>query len=739
MNFETFFELIGFAGSLIAIRYYFQGRIWSGMPAVRVSLGILLAVSMVKYMVNGLEWSGLLIPLIDMDPIEDYLDDIWPVLWFFLFFSVLMDISAKETRESRRRYQTIFDGSLDAIFISDMNANILDCNQSAAQLTGYEHTRLLQMSLQDLIGTNDYRHVQAQCSESSDNDSSIMETVIRQKNGNRLAVELSNRIVLISGQQSMQTVVRDMTDKINARHILESEKERLDTTLHSIGHGVITTDTQGKITLLNKEAEELTGWTQGNARGRTFTDVFQMVDEFTGNLVDDPIDRVLTEKGSINLPNHILLVSIKGASCPVSGSATLIRDHQEEEIGVVIVFRNCAADRRLQGELMKAEKLEALGVLAGGIAHDFNNYLAGMLGHLSLMTSDARLPADLHQKMETVKKIIISARELTQQILTFSKGGSPQKELVNLSDLVKDYSSFALRGASVRCDYDLASDLKRVDIDKSQIGQVISNLVINALQAMPDGGVIVIRAENRDLETGNDLELTPGPYVKVTIKDSGAGIAPKHLGKIFDPYFTTKASGSGLGLAVAFSVITKHDGKITAESEPGIGSVFSIYLPSTDKKPQESLSVSETDALSGNRTILIMDDEHYIRDVISQMLAQMGYSVKAVADGSHAIEAYQQSMQNDSPFDVVILDLTVPGKMGGRETIRKLLEIDKNVNAIVASGYSSDSVMSDYRRYGFNAALKKPFTFHELSAAVNQTLRKASSAMPPALKLDKYS
>jgi CheY-like chemotaxis protein len=323
--------------------------------------------------------------------------------------------------------------------------------------------------------------------------------------------------------------------------------------------------------------------------------------------------------------------------------------------------------------------------------------------------------------LNEMEKASIQAKNLTQQLLTFSKGGEPIKKLVSLSELVKNSAAFSLRGSNVRCKFFISEDLLPVEVDEGQIGQVINNLVLNADHAMPEGGIIEIGAENITLTADNEFSLPAGPYIKTSFLDHGVGIHPDHLAKVFDPYFTTKHKGSGLGLTVAYSIIDKHNGRMTVESGIGHGTTFTIYLPASDKPA--SLPVDEEKCLLiGKGKILVMDDEEFIRDVAIQMLSKIGYEVSAANDGNQTIEMYRQAQKSGEPFDIVIMDLTIPGGMGGKEAIMKLKKLDPNVKALVSSGYSNDPIMSNFRDYGFQGVVKKPYRIQDMSEALRSVI-----------------
>jgi PAS domain S-box-containing protein len=386
-----------------------------------------------------------------------------------------------------------------------------------------------------------------------------------------------------------------------------------------------------------------------------------------------------------------------------------------------VIISDVSERKRMVEELQKVQKLESVGVLAGGIAHDFNNLLTGIIGNISLarMYTD---PARISERLAEAENVSMRAKGLTQQLLTFSSGGAPVKRIVSIPVLLEDVVSLALSGSNVRYSPSIPDDLWLVEVDPGQVGQVISNVFINAAQAMPVGGVVEVQAENVTIEGQAVPPLRNGEYVKLSIQDHGAGIPNEHLQKIFDPYFTTKQQGSGLGLTVCHSIVEKHDGHIFVESQVGIGTTFHISLPASPGAVLHREAETEDQLPTGVGNILVMDDEHVVRELVANILGNIGYTVSITSNGKAAVELYRKARESGHPFDAVILDLTVPGGMGGKEAIQKLMEIDPQVKAIVSSGYSNDPIMSDFREYGFSGVIAKPYNVRELSAVLSKVM-----------------
>jgi chemotaxis response regulator CheB/nitrogen-specific signal transduction histidine kinase len=368
-------------------------------------------------------------------------------------------------------------------------------------------------------------------------------------------------------------------------------------------------------------------------------------------------------------------------------------------------------------EMLKASKLESIGLLAGGIAHDFNNILTTIMGNIALSRITLSPDTDTYKGLAEAEKACLRAKGLTQQLLTFAKGGAPVTKTISIAELLRDTVRFALHGSNVRCEISFPSDLKPVEVDEGQISQVINNLIINAQQAMPEGGMITITGKNVRIETDQGLPLPAGDYIILSVDDQGTGIPKEHLAKIFDPFYTTKAKGSGLGLATSYWIIKKHNGYIMAESEPDAGTTFFIYLPASGQ-PLSAVPLEESAPLVGEGKILFLDDEPSIRQFIGKMLTRFGYEVECVQDGNEAIECYRKAKETHRAFDVVVLDLTIPGSLGGREVLQRLREIDPQVKAIVCSGYSNDPVLSDFKTHGFYERVAKPYQIEELSKKI---------------------
>lgn len=417
-----------------------------------------------------------------------------------------------------------------------------------------------------------------------------------------------------------------------------------------------------------------------------------------------------------------------GSLIDVFVSASLI-DGGHDNISLVI--HDLTDRKKAEAELLKVKKLEAIGLLVGGIAHDFNNLLSVVLGNVNMAQLEVESESTVHKLLDDAAAAVLKARDLTNRFITFSEGGAPQKKLVSIPQMITEICGLALSGSNVKCDYFFGEDLWQVEIDQTQMNRVIYNITANAREAMPEGGTIDIWAANFEVDPKDkaSLAMEEGKYVRISIKDHGSGVPAANLEKIFDPYFSTKDRGSqkgmGLGLTTAHSIVSKHNGYIHAESEVGVGTVLHVYLPASTKEIEKTIGSQRMDTpwdpSPAKVRVLLMDDEEMMRIMARKMLHRMGYEdVEMAVDGAEAIERFTRAKESGNPFDLVILDLTVRGGMGGKEVIRELIKIDPAVRAIVSSGYSTDPVMAHFREYGFQGALAKPYEMRELSEVLGK-------------------
>ena len=541
-----------------------------------------------------------------------------------------------------------------------------------------------------------------------------------QKAHDSLETRVEKRTAELS--QAFANLHQEMRERIKAEKALSAEKERLSITLRSIGDGVITTDIDNNVLTINKVAERLTGWTEATATGQQVDTVFHIINQENNQPCENPVNQAIKTGRIIDNESGTILIANDGTRKNIADSAAPISNEKSQIIGAVLVFRDITEKNKMEEELLKTKKLESIGVLAGGIAHDFNNILTAIMGNISLAAKLTENDDQTHKLLVAAGKAGLRAKDLTLQLLTFSKGGEPIKKLASIANIIQDSADFILHGSNVKCEYHFPDDLSPVAIDKGQISQVIQNIILNADQAMPQGGAITITCKNYRHTQGDALPLTDDNYVKIDITDQGIGIPKELIEKVFDPYYTTKEKGDGLGLAITHSIINKHGGHISVYSQPDQGTTFTIYLTVSKEKPLLAENILDLPQSKGEEKILIMDDEKLVRNVAHDILSFLGYKVEFTTNGQETLDLYRTNMEKGTPFDIVIMDLTIPGGMGGKETIKNLLQINPQVKAIVTSGYSNDPIMANYKEYGFMGVVNKPFQVKDLGNEITQVL-----------------
>ncbi|MBN2362744.1 PAS domain S-box protein [candidate division WOR-3 bacterium] len=514
----------------------------------------------------------------------------------------------------------------------------------------------------------------------------------------------------------------DIIAKIQSDHKIRVSESKFRNTFENAPVGMSIMDSEGHYLAVNKSLCEMLGYNERELLKKKFSDLTYPDDLYKS--MKNINSLILNEKDSIQFEKRYYHKS--GKIIWVLLSSFAFRE-EEGSFGRIITHVIDITERKqIEDQLSKMRNLESLGLLAGGIAHDFNNILTTISGNISIANLYTQEDEDLKESLLEAEKGVKKATDLTQQLLTFAKGGVPVKEASSISEIITDSAKFILSGTDINLEYDFEKNLRVVDVDKSQFSQVIQNLVLNSVQAMPGGGTIKITARNHDLSE-DQLEkykylyyLKPGKYIKISITDTGIGIHPDDILKIFDPYFTTKENGSGLGLSIVYSIIKNHSGMIEVDSEPQKGASFNIFIPASDSVAFFKNGIKSKQIKHGKANILLMDDEEMIRKVTSKMLEELGYRVETARNGEEAISKFREPGEN--PFDLIILDLTVQGGMGGKETVREIRKINPSVKALVSSGYSNDLALSNFSEFGFDNYLVKPFTLSDLSEKITETL-----------------
>ena len=620
-----------------------------------------------------------------------------------------VEANTREVQYSAVLLRRIFDANTDAMLILTQEHEIKFLNPAAGQLLEAEQNSLVGEIFPFEVERGERIELEIPVAE----------------DGTRL-VELNAVDLIWEGESALLVILRDVTLRRSAEQALQREKERLAVTLDSIADAVITISSNGEVERMNHEASIMTGVSFEDARGRRLGDVLKLRHPKTGKLITDPVSIFLSRECAEIAPElGIPLLRVDGGEVMVTAEMRCILDGAPGHHGCVVVLRDVTSQKKAQEGLFQSEKLHSISLLAGGIAHDFNNILTAVLGNISIVRMGMVEGDPGSEKLLSAEKAALQATSLTQQLLTFSKGGSPHLEATTIDQLVEDCAQFILRGSNVKCEVHKDADLWAVDADKGQISQVVNNLIINADQAMPRGGMIRLSLTCERVHSGQIPSLPSGDYVCIAVQDQGVGITPENLKRIFDPYFTTKKDGSGLGLASSFSIIKSHNGLMTVDSVVSKGSVFKVYLPKTAQAvaPDPVTPEEDNTIYHGHGRILVMDDMEAMMMVAGEILSMLGYEVEFSTNGDEAIEAYQKAKEAGRPFDAVVFDLTVPGGMGGEEACRILSKYDPNLIAVASSGYSTSNVMSEYEAAGFKAVVPKPYRIKEMSAALHRILK----------------
>jgi two-component system cell cycle sensor histidine kinase/response regulator CckA len=618
-------------------------------------------------------------------------------------------------RESEERFRVLARASFEAMVFSQEGI-IKDCNEQLSKILGFSKEELIGKPVRDLLPPEEIERVMNNITNGRD---AIIDHEVVCKDGSRRSVEAHGTTTRYLGKEYRITAIHDITERRRMEGELRVQEIKYRSLFESAKDGIFVLDETG-FTDCNQTGAEMYGLTKEELIGRSPVE-FAPERQSDGRLSSDVAgERIQAALGGIT--QVFEWQPLRADGTPFHVEITLSRLELGGKPCVQAIVRDISERKRFEQEHHKAQKLEAIGTLAGGIAHDFNNLLQGVFGYISLAKLKKDDPEKSMAALDEAEKALHLSVNLTNQLLTFSKGGKPVKKSIDLQPLVASAAKFALSGS--RTDYRISAldGLWQIEADEGQISQVIQNIVLNADQAMPQGGRVEITARNVQLPAPDaPLDLQNGRYVSIAIKDIGVGIPRKYLANIFDPYFTTKEKGSGLGLATAYSIIRNHNGMIDVKSETGHGTTFVIYLPAaaTVKREEQTRQVA---AAGRTGRILVMDDDPVILDVSGELIRALGHSAEFSKEGTETVAKYREAQRSGRPFDIVILDLTIRGGMGGVETLRLLSEIDPGVKAVVSSGYSDDAAIAGYGELGFKAVLKKPYHVDELRDILNRLL-----------------
>ncbi|MDD2321060.1 MAG: PAS domain S-box protein [Geobacteraceae bacterium] len=630
---------------------------------------------------------------------------------------IIRDISRRKANEEKLSLTSFMvDNISDGIEWISPEGRFLDVNEACCRSLGYSRDEMLALSVSDIDPTltgTDWSRIWERIKRERERR---IESLHKTRDGRLIPMDINYNFFRYGETEYLCAICRDISERKEAEQALQASEDRYRI------FTAISSDYVFKCTRQGNEPYRIQ-WMAGPVKaitGYAEDEIFTM--GCWKNIVHpDDAQRITTHLTQFSAGQKS---TVQYRIVTKSGEVRWIRESSFCEAGKspgeLVLYgtsKDVTEQEILRDQLLKNQKLESLGVLAGGIAHDFNNILTGVMGNISFARMFLDTAHRASRPLEAAEKASKRAAELAQQLLTFAKGGAPLKKSIMVRPLVEECLSLVLRGTNVLGVMEFPEDLQAIEADEGQLGQVFNNILINAVQAMPGGGTITIRAENRSLDSGNSLGLPDGRYVQISFSDEGCGIKDEDLAKVFDPYYTTKTGGTGLGLTSAHSIISRHGGSVDVQTRIGEGTTFSFYLPSSEPGFADDLRDHiGRDATAGTGdNILVLDDEEMIRDLATEMLEHLGYRVTTCSRGEEAVALYRAACETGNPYSAVILDLTIPGSMGGKETAQSILMTDPHARLIVSSGYANDPVMADFRKYGFQAMLVKPYSSAEIA------------------------
>ena len=665
--------------------------------------------------------------------------------------------------------ETIIGTMSDALAVVDLDHKIEIVNRSLLSMLGYSKEELIGSGLFKILGNFTYQDSTLTTLLKKDSFPDV-ETTFKKKDGSFIPISLSWSVLKENNafrgfvftardvsererikkalqkahdelekrveertfelKKSNEQLLFEISERTTAEQKLAEEKERLAITLKSIGDGVITTDFNGHVILLNKAAEDLIECSLENTIGKKLSEIYH-TEQITAKLPHDQdiFSEILNNDYFMLYGRKSLLLTNSGKQYTITETGVPIKDHMETVIGYVIVFRDITAKYHLEEELFKARKLESICLLASGIAHDFNNLLTGIITNLFMAKIGVESTADTYQLITTAEKAAFQASILTRQLLTFANVDTSLKEEASIKELIENSIGFYLKDSKSEYRLNISDSIHKVKIDRGQIDKAFNHIIQNADQSMPDGGVIHIIAENITLDNSiQTLPLTHGNYVKICLSDQGTGIPIEILPKIFDPYFSTKKNGTGLGLTTAYTIVQKHGGHISVNSQIGTGTSFTIFLPAMNEPVIEKKNDQPT-ASQCQAKILFVDDDQFILKSTGQILNHLGYEVNLAEESQSALELFREAYSSEEPFTIVIMDLTISGGLGAKEVIGDFLSVDPDIKVIVSSGYTNDPVMVNFATYGFCGAMPKPYNITELKSKIREILESENSTI----------
>ncbi len=621
------------------------------------------------------------------------------------------------------RYQALFDAASDAIFLMD-GERFVDCNSMTLHVFGCTRDQI--------VGQPPYRFSPPAQPDGRDSAQAARERIVAaiesgpqrfewlhmRYDGTPFHAEVSLNRLDLGGRVYLQAIVRDVTERKQAEDAIRRSEARYRDLFDKASDGIVVCAASLEILDANPSFARMTGHALEELRGRRIVELY-------ADAPSEDLDASIQAVRSGEVSGRVRrLIRKDGTFLEVEGRSKMLAD------GTILeLYRDVTEARRQEEDRRRLARIETLGLVAGGIAHDFNNILTAALGYVELGLMHAKGVQRAEMALENAVVAIDQARKLTAQLLTFARGGEPVRRILSLADLVRETASFALRGSNVVCRFDQPSEPWPVEADEGQIGQVFHNLVLNARQAMSDGGEMRIQVRNVPDDAFVPGTQSSGPFVSVSIIDRGGGIPDAIRERVFEPYFTTKADGRGLGLATAYRIVQRHGGLLSLDVDPGVGCSFTVLLPA---RPGASPEVSEPVVASaiGSGRVLVMDDQPAILGMLRQVLAHAGYEVVGVRDGEEAVAALNEAIRSGRRIDLAVLDLTVPGGMGGRQALKLLRLQVPDLPVIVSSGYSDDPILARFQDEGFDGACAKPYRMDRLLGEIARVLNARGAAEP---------
>jgi two-component system cell cycle sensor histidine kinase/response regulator CckA len=633
---------------------------------------------------------------------------------------------AEALRESEERYRKLVEGTEDLVTRMDSNGRFTYINGTSEKIFGLSPEECIGLSAFHFTHPDDREKTKAAFAgwgrERISNTIFENRQVSQRGQVHYMLWAINPEVDEDGNLAAINSIGRDLTDLRLAEEALAAERERLEVTLRSIGDGVISTDSEGKIILINKVAEKLTGWAHQEAIGKPLGDVLHVVDEVTRERRENPVDQVIKRGKVIRLANHTILISKDGTEIVISDSAAPILDAGNDIIGVVLVFSDVTERRKMEANIQESMRMNAIATLAGGIAHEFNNALAGVSGNIELLGMDMPDDKDIDKYAKPMMDSVHRMAGLTSQLLAYAKGGMCHPKTLSLNDLVRDTLPVIQHNitSTIQIESDLSADISNVKVDYTQMQMVLSAVLTNASEAMEDKGrirIITRKEEVDEVFAKTNPDLKPGSYVCLTIEDEGKGMDKETASRVFEPFFTTKFLGRGLGMAATYGIIKNHGGSISLYSELGKGTVVRIYLPAMEAQAEQARE-TEVKGITRTETILVVEDEEFVIEVIHQMLKGLGYRILLAKSGSQAVDIAKTF---EGAIDLAMLDIVLPD-MDGSKLYPLLMKARPNLKVIVCSGYDLDGPAQEILEAGAQDFIQKPFSLETLSRKLRKVL-----------------